>query len=255
MDVGQSEDKASLRDLWEITKGQRVKYLLAVLAMVITNACMFSAPIIGGHAIDVITLQDFEYANQFLLWLYQYLFREVSFLAYLLLAALVGLFISAFGGLFLYARGRLAALASESIARGLREKLYEKLQDVNLSFYDDEDTGESGGFLSAGQKQLISFARAILSDPQVLVMVEATLSVDTETEQVIQQGLRRVLEGRIAFIIAHRLSPIRNATRIVMIDDGAIIEEGSHEALMSQQGHYNELYRQQSRQEASRQFK
>ena len=75
MDVGQSEDKASLRDLWEITKGQRVKYLLAVLAMAITNACMFSAPIIRGHAIDVITLQDFEYANQFLLRLYQYLFR------------------------------------------------------------------------------------------------------------------------------------------------------------------------------------
>ena len=117
------------------------------------------------------------------------------------------------------------------------------------------DAGESGGFLSAGQKQLISFARAILSDPQVLVMDEATSSVDTETEQVIQQGLRRVLEGRIAFIIAHRLSTIRNATRIIVIDHGSIIEEGSHEALMNRQGHYHELYRQQSRQEASRQLK
>ena len=117
------------------------------------------------------------------------------------------------------------------------------------------DAGESGGFLSAGQKQLISFARAILSDPQVLVMDEATSSVDTETEQVIQQGLRRVLEGRIAFIIAHRLSTIRNATRIIVIDHGSIIEEGSHEDLMNLQGHYQELYRQQSRQEASRQLK
>ena len=116
------------------------------------------------------------------------------------------------------------------------------------------DAGESGGLLSAGQKQLISFARAILSDPQVLVMDEATSSVDTETEQVIQQGLRRVLEGRIAFIIAHRLSTIRNATRIIVIDHGFIIEEGSHETLMKQRGHYYELYRQQSRQEASRQL-
>ena len=116
------------------------------------------------------------------------------------------------------------------------------------------DAGESGGLLSAGQKQLISFARAILSNPQVLVMDEATSSVDTETEQVIQQGLRRVLEGRIAFIIAHRLSTIRNATRIIVIDHGSIIEEGSHETLMKQRGHYYELYRQQSRQEASRQL-
>ena len=142
MDLEQSEDKASLRDLWVITKGQRVKYLLAILAMAITNACMFSAPIVGGHAIDVITLQNFEYADQFLLSFGQYLFGEVSFIGYLWIAASVGLIITAFGGLFLYARGRLAALASESIARGVREKLYEKLQDVKLSFYDGEDTGD-----------------------------------------------------------------------------------------------------------------
>ena len=142
MDLEQSEDKASLRDLWAITKGQRVKYLLAILAMAITNACMFSAPIVGGHAIDVITLQNFEYADQFLLSLGQYLFGEVSFIGYLWIAASVGLIITAFGGLFLYARGRFAALASESIARGVREKLYEKLQDVKLSFYDGEDTGD-----------------------------------------------------------------------------------------------------------------
>jgi ATP-binding cassette subfamily B protein len=111
--------------------------------------------------------------------------------------------------------------------------------------------GEGGGRLSAGQKQLISFARAILADPQILVMDEATSSVDTETEQRIQQGLSRVLEGRIAFVIAHRLSTIRNADRIVVVEGGRITESGSHVALMARRGHYYELYRQQSLQEAS----
>ena len=111
--------------------------------------------------------------------------------------------------------------------------------------------GEGGGRLSAGQKQLVSFARAILADPQILVMDEATSSVDTETEQRIQQGLNRVLEGRIAFVIAHRLSTIRNADRIVVVEGGRITESGSHAALMARRGHYYELYRQQSLQQAS----
>ncbi len=113
------------------------------------------------------------------------------------------------------------------------------------------DAGESGSRLSAGQKQLVSFARAILADPQILVMDEATSSVDTETETRIQQGMQRVLAGRIAFVIAHRLSTIRNATRIVVIADGRIREQGSHQQLMAQGGHYYELYRQQSLQQSS----
>jgi ATP-binding cassette, subfamily B, bacterial len=113
------------------------------------------------------------------------------------------------------------------------------------------EVGEGGGRLSAGQKQLISFARAILADPQILVMDEATSSVDTETEQRIQQGLGNVLEGRIAFVIAHRLSTIRNADRIVVIEGGRITETGSHAELMALRGHYFELYRQQSLQESS----
>lgn len=112
--------------------------------------------------------------------------------------------------------------------------------------------GESGNRLSAGQKQLISFARAILADPQILVMDEATSSVDTETELRIQQGLGQVLQGRIALIIAHRLSTIRNCTRIVVVKDGQISETGSHDELMRHRGHYYELYRQQSLQESSR---
>ena len=116
----------------------------------------------------------------------------------------------------------------------------------------DTEVGEGGGRLSAGQKQLVSFARAILAEPQILVMDEATSSVDTETELKIQQGLKFVLQGRISFVIAHRLSTIRNATRIVVVDDGRITETGDHAELMALGGHYATLYRQQSLDEATR---
>ena len=95
------------------------------------------------------------------------------------------------------------------------------------------------------------FARAILAEPQILVMDEATSSVDTETELKIQQGLKFVLQGRISFVIAHRLSTIRNASRIVVVDDGRIVETGSHLELMAGGGHYATLYRQQSLTEAT----
>ena len=114
------------------------------------------------------------------------------------------------------------------------------------------EVGEGGGRLSAGQKQLISFARAILADPQILVMDEATSSVDTETEQRIQGGLTNVLAGRIAFIIAHRLSTIRMAKRILVVRDGRIAELGTHDELMAARSYYFELYRQQSLQETTR---
>lgn len=113
------------------------------------------------------------------------------------------------------------------------------------------NAGESGGRLSAGQKQLVSFARAILADPQILVMDEATSSVDTETEQRIQSALHKVLQGRLALVIAHRLSTIRNADRIIVVADGRITESGSHETLMQANGAYHALYRQQSLQESS----
>lgn len=116
----------------------------------------------------------------------------------------------------------------------------------------DTEAGEGGTRLSAGQKQLVSFARAILADPQLLVMDEATSSVDTETEQKIQLGLQALLAGRIAFVIAHRLSTIRSADRIVVIEDGIITEQGTHGELMARRGHYFELYRQQSLHEVSR---
>ena len=104
---------------------------------------------------------------------------------------------------------------------------------------------ESGASLSAGQKQLISFARAILADPKILIMDEATSSVDTLTEQHVQTGLKTLLEGRISVVIAHRLSTIRNATRIIVIEQGRIIEAGNHHQLMETKGRYHTLYRQQ----------
>tara|TARA_B110000285_G_scaffold8943_2_gene9095 strand:+ start:1995 stop:3866 length:1872 start_codon:yes stop_codon:yes gene_type:complete len=106
--------------------------------------------------------------------------------------------------------------------------------------------GEGGSKLSAGQKQLISFARAILADPKILIMDEATSSIDTETEQQIQQGMDALLSGRIAVVIAHRLSTIRSADRILVIEQGEITEQGNHEALMKTQGRYYKLYTQQS---------
>lgn len=110
----------------------------------------------------------------------------------------------------------------------------------------DSQVGEAGSRLSAGQKQLLSLARAVLADPQILVLDEATSSIDTETEHRIQIGIERLLGGRFSFIIAHRLSTIRNADKIVFIENGRIVELGSHAELLQRRGKYFELYVQQS---------
>ena len=113
----------------------------------------------------------------------------------------------------------------------------------------DTQVGEGGGRLSTGEKQLISFARAIIANPRLFVLDEATSSVDTEAELVIQNAIQSVLEGRTSFVVAHRLSTIRSADRILVIDKGNVIEDGSHHDLMQQQGHYYQLYTKQFHEE------
>ena len=115
----------------------------------------------------------------------------------------------------------------------------------------DSDVGESGGRLSTGGKQLISFARAILADPAIFVLDEATSSIDTHTEQLIQQATGRLLCGHTSFIIAHRLSTIRQADLILVVKDGKIIEQGTHKELLREKGYYYELYSKQFEEEAS----
>ena len=106
----------------------------------------------------------------------------------------------------------------------------------------DTIVGESGNRLSLGQKQLISFARAILANPSILVLDEATSSVDTQTEYNIQQAISYILKNRTSFVIAHRLSTIVNSDIILVIDDGKIIEQGNHQQLMDKKGNYYHLY-------------
>lgn len=106
----------------------------------------------------------------------------------------------------------------------------------------DTEIGEGGGNLSTGEKQLISFARALLANPKIFILDEATSSIDTEMEQIIQQAIDKVLEGRTSFIIAHRLSTIRRADRILVIRDGKVTEAGTHRQLLAQRGYYYRLY-------------
>lgn len=113
----------------------------------------------------------------------------------------------------------------------------------------NSDVGEGGDKLSTGEKQLISFARAVLADPAIFVLDEATSSIDTQTEQLIQSATLRLLKGRTSFLIAHRLSTIRQADLILVVKDGKIVEQGKHEELLQKGGYYHDLYSKQFQQE------
>jgi ATP-binding cassette subfamily B protein len=107
----------------------------------------------------------------------------------------------------------------------------------------ETQVGEGGDMLSTGEKQLISFARAVLADPPIFILDEATSSIDTETEQLIQDAISHILEGRTSFVIAHRLSTIARSDIILVVEEGKIVERGTHEELLKTGGHYSKLYR------------
>jgi ATP-binding cassette subfamily B multidrug efflux pump len=137
--------------------------------------------------------------------------------------------------------GRLDATDEEVVAAAKAVGAHDFI--VNLRQGYDTPVEEGGVMLSVGQRQLISFARALLADPRILILDEATSSVDTQTERTIQLALARLLKGRTSFVIAHRLSTVVNANRIVVIQDGRIVEQGTHNELLAKAGVYYQLYR------------
>lgn len=140
---------------------------------------------------------------------------------------------------------RLDATDDQVIAAARAVKAHEFIMELEDGY--NTEVNERGTRLSVGQRQLISFARALLADPRILILDEATSSIDTRTEMALQKGLERLLKGRTSFIIAHRLSTIKNATRIMYIDGGQIVEQGNHEELMAKKGAYYKLYTEQYR--------
>ncbi|MCH7729211.1 MAG: ABC transporter ATP-binding protein [Planctomycetes bacterium] len=140
--------------------------------------------------------------------------------------------------------GKLDATHEQIVEAATLAGAHEFIAELEEGY--DTEVGEGGSQLSLGQKQLVSFARALLKRPRLLVMDEATSSIDTETERQIQKGLARVLAGRTSFVIAHRLSTIRAADCILVIEKGEIIEQGTHNELLRSGGHYHHLYTEQS---------
>lgn len=136
--------------------------------------------------------------------------------------------------------GKLEATDEEVIEAAQVVRAHDFIMKLENGY--DTEVGEGGGMLSTGEKQLVSFARAIIGKPSLFFLDEATSSIDTESEAKIQKAIEEVLQNRTSFIVAHRLSTIRSADRILVIDKGEILEQGTHEELLKRRGHYYELY-------------
>ena len=136
--------------------------------------------------------------------------------------------------------GRLDATEEEIVAAAQAVNAHEFIMKLEKGY--DTELSERGGGLSVGQKQLLAFARTMVSDPKILILDEATSSIDTKTELLVQDGIEHLLAGRTSFVIAHRLSTIQKADRIFVVDDGRIIEEGNAAQLMARKGAYYQLY-------------
>ncbi|MDO8567381.1 MAG: ATP-binding cassette domain-containing protein, partial [Dehalococcoidales bacterium] len=136
--------------------------------------------------------------------------------------------------------GRPEAMEDEIIAAARTVGAHDFIMHLEKGY--DTELQERGQNLSMGQRQLISFARALLASPAILLLDEATASLDSQSEHVLQQGLRHLMQGRTVVVIAHRLSTVRDADRIVVLDKGRIVEEGRHEELLPRGGMYSRLY-------------
>ena len=139
--------------------------------------------------------------------------------------------------------GRPEAAEEEMIAAAKAVHAHEFIMAMENGY--DTEVSERGTRLSVGQRQLLAFARTMISDPQILILDEATSSIDTHTEMMVQAGIEALLKGRTSFVIAHRLSTIRGADRIFYVDNNRIQEAGNHQELMEKQGAYYKLYQSQ----------
>ena len=232
LSFGYNDDQLVLNDInLKIKRGQTIAFVGPTgggKTTLVNVICRFYEPTRGGVYLDGV-----DYRNRSQYWLH-------SNLGIVLQQAHV--FSGTVRDNIRY--GKLEATDKEVEEAARMAEAHEFISELEHGY--DTEVGEGGNRLSAGEKQLLSFARAILADPQILVLDEATSSVDSETERRIKHGIERMLTGRISFIIAHRLTTIRNADNIVFIDDGHIVEMGSHDELLRLRGRYFELYAQQS---------